>query len=122
MAHILVVDDDAAIRSLIKDILSGQGHTFELASKGSEALEMIRSTRFDLVILDRNMPGMDGLEFLQHLRASPGGASLKVLMCTAAEKMSDVEEAFRSGASDYIVKPLDFAKLALKVANLTRKK
>jgi DNA-binding response OmpR family regulator len=121
MARILIVDDDPSIRELIQDILSAQDHTFDQAGSGSEALKKIRGGRFDLVILDRSMPEMDGIQFLKQLRAMPAPAGLKVLMCTAAEKMSDVSDAFQSGATDYIVKPLDFAKLSMKVARLTAK-
>jgi CheY-like chemotaxis protein len=120
MAHILVVDDDAAIRDLIKDVLTEPGRTFAMASSGSEALALAAKTRFDLVILDRNMPRMGGLEVLRTLRANPATAKLKVLICTAAEILSEVEEAFAAGANDYIVKPLDFAKLKAKAAYHTR--
>ena len=120
MARILVVDDDVAIRDLIKEVLAGQGHAFEMASSGSEALAMIGKTQFDLVILDRHMPEMSGLKVLKTLRASPATAKLKVLFCTAAEMMAEVDEAFTAGATDYIVKPFDFAKLIAKVAHHTK--
>jgi DNA-binding response OmpR family regulator len=64
---------------------------------------------------------MDGIQVLKLLRATPAGASLKVLMCTGAGMLADVDEALQAGATDYIVKPLDFAKLTAKVTNLTRK-
>ena len=121
MAHILVVDDDPAIQNLIKDVLSSKDHTIKLASNGGEALQKIRATRFDLVILDLRMPDMDGLQVLNLLRSNPSSANLKVLMCTAAGMMADVDKAFQAGASDYIVKPLDFVKLNAKVTQLTRK-
>src|ERR1700722_16213150 len=111
MAHILIVDDDPAIQDLIKMVLSMESHTFDLASKGSEVLPKTRAARFDLVILDRGLPEMDGIQVLKLLPARPGGASVKVLMCTGAGMLSDVDEALQAGASDYIVKPLDFAKL-----------
>lgn len=122
MARILIVDDDPAIRDLIQDILSAQGYDCAQAGSGEEALKKVRSSRPDLVILDRGMPEMDGLQFLRTLRATPGAADLKVLMCTGAERVSDVSEAFQFGASDYIVKPLDFAKLGAKVARLVQKR
>jgi two-component system OmpR family response regulator len=97
------------------------GHTFDVASTGSEALQMLRAKKFDLVILDRGLPEMGGIQVLKLLRKSPGCAGLKVLMCTGAGMLSDVDEALQNGASDYIVKPLDFAKLTAKVAALTKK-
>ncbi len=122
MAHILIVDDDPAIQELIRDTLSMQGHVFDLASNGREALRKIRATRFDLVILDRGMPEIDGLQVLKVLRSSPDTLDLKVLICTGAAMMVDANEAFQAGASDYIVKPIDFVKLGAKVTALTRKK
>lgn len=120
MAHILIVDDDAAIRDLIKEVLAAQGHAFAMAASGAEALALVAKTRFDLVLLDRNMPKMSGLDVLKTLRANPATAKLKVLVCTAAEMLAEVDEAFSAGATDYIVKPLDFAKLTAKVARHTR--
>jgi CheY-like chemotaxis protein len=120
MANILIVDDDVAIRDLIKEVLAAQGHVFAMASSGAEALALVAKTRFDLVILDRNMPKMSGLDVLKTLRASPATAKLKVLICTAAEMLAEVDEAFSAGATDYIVKPLDFAKLTAKVTRHTR--
>ena len=79
------------------------------------------STRYDLVILDRSMPEMSGLEVLKRIRTTPASAGVKVLMCTGAGMLADVDEALQAGASDYIVKPLDFAKLRAKVSTLTRK-
>jgi CheY-like chemotaxis protein len=117
MAHILIVDDDDAIRDLIKDVLAAPGRTFTLASSGAEALALIAKARFDLIILDRNMPKMGGLAVLKTLRANPATAALKVLVCTAAEMLGEVEEAFAAGANDFIVKPLDFDKLKAKVTH-----
>ncbi|MFI5348732.1 MAG: response regulator transcription factor [Elusimicrobiota bacterium] len=122
MAHILIVDDDSTIQDLIKEVLSMQNHTFDTAERGSEALQKIRKSKFDLVILDRGLPEMDGIQVLKLLRASPGCAGLKVLMCTGAGMLADVDEALQAGASDYIVKPLDFAKLNSKVTALTTRK
>ena len=121
MAHILVVDDDFTILNLIKDVLTPQGHAVELSSSGADALRKIHKTRFDLLILDRNMPSMDGLEVLRTLKADPAVAGLKVIMCTAADMLADVDEAFQSGAIDYVVKPLDMAKMNAKVARHTKR-
>ncbi|MFI5361542.1 MAG: response regulator transcription factor [Elusimicrobiota bacterium] len=121
MAHILVVDDDASIQDLIKDVLAMQSHTVDAASSASEALKKIRAARYDLAIVDRTMPEMDGLQLVKVLRSAAATKDLKVLMCTAKDLMVDAEEAFAAGANDYIVKPLDFAKLAAKVALLTKK-
>ena len=120
MAHILIVDDDAVIRDLITDVLTAQSHTCAAAESGDEALALIAKTRFDLVILDRNMPLMSGIQVLKKLRSSPATMNLKVIMCTAAELLAEADEAFEAGAVDYVIKPLDLSKLIAKVAHHTR--
>lgn len=116
MAKILVVDDEESIRDLVKLVLEREGHSVEGAGGGSEALERLRRARFDLVILDRAMPLMSGIEVLGEVRRDPALRGLKVLMCTAAGLMSDVDEALSAGADDYAVKPLDMRELVRKVA------
>ncbi len=115
MARILVVDDEDSIRELIKEVLSMDGHTFETAGDGAQALELIRKTNFDLVILDRNMPTMTGIQALAILRSNPSYKGLKVLMCTSASVTKEVDEAFAAGANDYILKPINLAMLQGKV-------
>ncbi len=116
MAHILVVDDEESIRALIREVLSLSSHTFEEAGNGAEALERIRATKYDLVIMDRNMPRMDGIQALTLLRASPQFKDLKVLMCTSSSVTKEVDEAFAAGANDYILKPINLQALVKKVA------
>ena len=115
MARILVVDDEDSIRELIKEVLSMDGHTLETAGDGAQALELIRKTNFDLVILDRNMPTMTGIQALAILRSNPSYKGLKVLMCTSASVTKEVDEAFAAGANDYILKPINLAMLQGKV-------
>ena len=121
MANILVVDDDSVIRDLLKDVLSMQVHTTVMADSGAAALEQVRKTQFDLVILDRNMPLMSGIQVLKSLRSHPATSRLKVIMCTAAELVAEVDEAFEAGAVDYLLKPMDMTKLIAKVALHTQK-
>jgi CheY-like chemotaxis protein len=116
MARILVVDDDMAVREVIKEVLHEQGHSCDMAADGGEALEAIRNTRFDLVILDRQMPAMDGIQTLTALRREPANKDLRVIMCTSANTVDAADEAFRVGANDYIVKPVDLQRLCDKVA------
>jgi two-component system chemotaxis response regulator CheY len=121
MAHILVVDDDALIRELIQGFLAPQGHTFAEAENGIEAVAKIRKTRFDLIIIDRNMPQMDGIQTVKSLKSIPAAAGIKILMCTSANIMAEVQEAFNAGVTDYIVKPMDGDRLLAKVASLTKR-
>ena len=115
MAYILVVDDEDSIRALIKEVLSSQNHTFDEAGNGSEALEKVRQAKFDLVIMDRNMPKMDGIQALTLMRANPQFKDLKVLMCTSSSVTKEVDEAFSAGANDYILKPINLQALVKKV-------
>jgi two-component system, chemotaxis family, chemotaxis protein CheY len=115
MAHILIVDDEDSIRELIKEVLAMDGHTFDMAADGSQALEKIRAKPFDLVIMDRNMPTMTGIQALAILRAHPKFKELKVLMCTSASVTKEIDEAFEAGATDYILKPINLQMLLGKV-------
>ncbi len=116
MARILIVDDEESIRDLIKEVLSADGHEFHLAANGKQAFEILRSKEIELAIVDRNMPGISGIEVVQVMRHNAKTAKIKVLMCTGASVTKEIDEAFTAGADDYILKPLNFAQLAVKVA------
>lgn len=116
MARILIVDDEESIRDLIKEVLSSEGHEFHLAADGAQAFEILRKKAVDLAIVDRNMPGMTGIEVVQLIRMNPKTSSVKVLMCTGSSVTKEIDEAFAAGADDYVLKPLNFAQLVAKVA------
>jgi len=116
MARILIVDDEESIRDLIKEVLSTGGHEFHLAENGAQAFELLRKKTVDLAIVDRNMPGMTGIEVVKLIRQNPKLAGIKVLMCTGASVTKEIDEAFAAGADDYVLKPLNFAQLLGKVA------
>jgi CheY-like chemotaxis protein len=116
MAHILIVDDEESIRELIKMVLETHGHTFDMATNGAEALDCVKKKKYDLVIMDRNMPKMTGVQAVGVLRTNPAFKDLKVVMCTSASVAKEVDEAFQAGANDYILKPLNLQLLATKVA------
>ena len=116
MARILIVDDEESIRELIKEILSSEGHELHLAADGAKAFEILRKKPIDLAIVDRNMPGMTGIEVVQLIRLNPKTAAVKVLMCTGSSVTKEIDEAFAAGADDYLLKPLNFAQLLAKVA------
>jgi len=116
MARVLIVDDEESIRDLIKEVLIPEGHELELAESGVAALEILRRKTADLVIVDRNMPGMTGIELVQLIRRNPKTKDAKILMCTASSVTKEVDEAFSAGADDYVLKPLSFAALLSKVA------
>jgi two-component system phosphate regulon response regulator PhoB len=116
MARILIVDDEESIRDLIKEVLSADGHEFFLAADGKQAFDIVRSKAIDLAIVDRNMPGLSGIEVVQAMRQNPKTSKIKVLMCTGSSVTKEIDEAFSAGADDYVLKPLNFAQLMGKVA------
>ena len=112
---LLVVDDDEANRDLLARRLGRRGHTVVTAEGGREALALIESQSFDVVLLDVMMPGMSGLEVLRVLRRDYGPTDLPVIMATAKNQSEDVVEALRLGANDYVTKPLDFPVVLARV-------
>ena len=104
MAKILLVDDAAFMRKVIKDTLSKAGYTdLHEAVDGADAVEKYNSLKPDLVLMDITMPNMDGLEALKAIRAADANAN--VVMCSAMGQETMVIDAIRSGAKDFIVKP-----------------
>ena len=116
MARILIVDDEESIRDLIKEVLITEGHAFEFAVSGADALEILRRKTIDLVIIDRNMPGMTGIDVVQLIRRNPKTKGVKILMCTGSSVTKEIDEAFSAGADDYVLKPLSFPALLSKVS------
>jgi CheY-like chemotaxis protein len=109
--HILTVDDDDRIRRIVQINLQRAGYRVTAARDGVEALEQIEQERPDLVLLDINMPRMDGIEMLRRLRADPETAALPVVLLTAKTQDEDILEGKRSGADYYLPKP--FSPVAL---------
>jgi len=102
---ILVVDDDAEIRDLAELVLRGGGYRVLKASSGWEALDAVRRARPDLVLLDVNMPEMDGWELLRLFKTDEVWADLPVVMFTVKMEFRDKVHALQDGAFDYITKP-----------------
>jgi two-component system chemotaxis response regulator CheY len=107
MKHCLVVDDSAVIRKVARRILEGLEFRISEAEDGAMALQACRAEMPDAVLLDWNMPVMDGYEFLKELRQMPGGASPKVVFCTTENDVGHIARALRAGANEYIMKPFD---------------
>lgn len=119
MAHILICDDDASVRSLVKDVLSMSGHTFDEAENGSLALGLLKKKAYALLIIDRNMPVMDGIQTVTLLRTDARFKDMPVIMCTSVSITKEVDEAFQAGANDYLLKPVSVKHLVDKVAKWT---
>lgn len=103
----LIVDDSRVIRMVAKNILEELNFETEEAEDGKRALEACTSSMPDVVLLDWNMPEMDGLDFLKALRKSPGGDAPVVVFCTTENDMSHISAAISAGADEYIMKPFD---------------
>ena len=118
-AHILVVDDESGVRELVSDVLELEGYSVTSAGDGLEALAQIRKQKFDLYILDINMPKIDGLVLLEKVRSS--GDQTPALLLTARREKDDVHQGFRVGADDYVTKPFSIEELALRVGAILRR-
>ena len=107
MKHCLVVDDSAVILKVARRILEALDFRISEAEDGERALEACRSEMPDAVLLDWNMPVMDGYEFLKHLRGLPRGREPKVVFCTTENDIAHIARAMHAGADEYIMKPFD---------------
>jgi len=119
---VLVVDDGPANRELIKACLGGVECEVRLAEDGLAALRAIKAAPPDLVLLDVQMPGMDGYEVCKHIKAGPKGSLLPVVMITALDHTSDRVKALDAGADDYMSKPVDRIELVARVRSALRLK
>lgn len=113
MQRILVVDDDPGVTSLLKRGLSYEGFVVDVASSGAEGLDVARERPPDLVVLDVMMPGLDGLQVLERLRAAD--TQLPIILLTARDGPADQVKGLGLGADDYITKPFTFEILAARV-------
>ncbi len=107
MRTCLIVDDSRVIRRVARRILEALDFRVEEASDGAEAMALCRDRLPDAVLLDWNMPVMDGLEFLHALRREPGGERPIVVLCTTRNEPKHIAAALAAGANEYIMKPFD---------------
>jgi two-component system, OmpR family, alkaline phosphatase synthesis response regulator PhoP len=121
MSRILVVEDDTDIASLIVHYLGPAGHDSEVVANGSDALAAARRHPPDLVILDRMLPGLDGLEICRALRADADLNAVPILMLTARAEEVDRIAGFETGADDYVTKPFSPKELVARIAALLRR-
>ena len=119
---ILVVDDFPTMRRIIKNLLKDLGfENVDEAEDGAMGLEKLRNGNFEFVVSDWNMPNMDGLEMLKHIRADASLAKLPVLMVTAEAKKENIIAAAQAGANGYVVKPFTAATLEEKLNKIFEK-
>ncbi len=115
MAHILIIDDDADMRVLVRTTLEAMEHSVEEASDGKDGLAAAQSSQFDLIISDMNMPNMTGWELLRSLKSRPQTSATPVIALSAHQTPEDYDEAYREGCAAYIQKPLKLEHLMDKV-------
>lgn len=107
MKHALIVDDSAVVRKIAKRIMTNMNFRTTEADGGDTALAACRKEMPDVVLLDWNMPRMDGMEFLLQLRTMEHGSDPKVIFCTTENRMESIETAISAGADEYVMKPFD---------------
>ena len=115
---ILVIEDDRAISGLLVHILEGRDYKVEPAYNGLAGLEKTKSFEPDLILLDVNMPLMDGWQLLKALKSSAKTYEIPIVMCTEHSLMKEVEEALANGASGYIMKPFTTERVIGKIMDL----
>ncbi len=115
---VIVADDSKATRSIVKKMLKQIDRRIEVfeAEDGEKALEILyEQEKVDLILLDWNMPNMDGFEFLKTVKKDPRWKDIKVMMITSKTSEKDVEEALNAGADEYLMKPFDKDMLKAKM-------
>ena len=108
---VLIVDDDPLNRMLIEKIIYKSGFQYSTASDGEEALEKAFSEHFDIILLDIMMPGKDGFQVCEEIRANPATQNIPIIFITAKNDEESVQKGYGCGAQDYITKPFDQHKL-----------
>ena len=119
MVKILVVEDDRNFNDLIATILRQNGYTVQGAENPPAAYDLLQSEQFDLVLSDIMMPQVDGYQFAQELRRTD--PSIPILFITAQDDIASKEKGFNSGIDDYMVKPINFNELLLRIKALLRR-
>jgi len=107
MKTCLIVDDSRVVRKVARKILEELGFTCSEVEDGQKAFEACSAAMPEAILLDWNMPVMNGIEFLKKLRAMPGGDAPKVVFCTTENEFAFIQEALNAGANEYIMKPFD---------------
>jgi DNA-binding NtrC family response regulator len=115
MSRILVIDDERSIRNTLKDILEYEKYVVDLAEDGSKGIEKVKSAEFDVILCDIKMPGLDGIEVLEHIvELTP---DTPVVMISGHGNIDTAVDSIKKGAFDYIEKPLDLNRLLITIRN-----
>lgn len=116
--NILIVEDDRSISNLLSLALEKKGWHTVAAYNSKDALKRLKTIAFDLIILDVMLPGITGLEILEHIKKIDGINKIPVIMCTEKNLVSDIDKAISAGAIGYITKPFDIERVLEKVSTV----
>jgi two-component system, OmpR family, copper resistance phosphate regulon response regulator CusR len=116
---ILIVEDEIKIADTLKSGLIEQGYTAEVAYDGETGLQMFESNKYDIIVLDLNLPGISGYDLCKIIRSS--NSQIPVIMLTALSSLEDKIEGYDAGADDYIIKPFEFKELLMKIRVLLKR-
>jgi len=116
--HILVIDDDRRLRELLGKFLRNEGYDVETAEDAAAAKEKIKAGNFDILVMDRMMPGQDGVSLSREIRET---SAVPILMLTAMGETKDRIDGLESGIDDYLVKPFEPRELVLRIENILRR-
>lgn len=117
--RLLIVEDEEDMREALCYGLRRRGYAVDAAGDGTDAVEQCGINEYDLVVLDLNLPGLDGMEVLKHIRSMENPA--KVLILSARSELADKISGLDSGASDYLTKPFHFEELEARIRMLLRR-
>ena len=118
---VLVGDDNDAVRAAVASLLSNLGYRLAVAAEGEETLQLARLLEPSLLIIDVNMPGLDGLGVARHVRASKTTSCTPIIMISANGETRDVEAGLQAGADTYLVKPFQMEELLDSLATLLQR-
>ncbi|HUK82490.1 MAG TPA: response regulator [Verrucomicrobiae bacterium] len=119
---ILIVDDEAPMRELLQETLSGEGYELLTATDGKDALKQVLGLRPDLILLDIRMPKLDGVTLCKALRVYKETQSIPIIMLTALSSRDRLEECMAAGADDFVGKPFDVVELRMRVRAMLKLK
>ena len=116
---VLLADDEEDIKTIVRFYLESRGYEVLTAYDGLDAITQTQSGKPDIILLDVMMPVMSGFEVARRLKADPGTAHIPIIMLSAASQAESIKEGLEAGASDYIVKPFEPAKLEELIRSVT---
>jgi len=119
MTTVLIIDDDAKLTSVVVDWLQNEGYEVDSCNSGTAGFEKLQKQSYDLIVLDRSMPGMDGFELCKRYRAQGGRA--RILMLTGSDSIAAKEQGLDAGADDYLTKPFHPKELSARLRALLRR-